>query len=457
MAYTKIHAIKATVDKAIDYICNPDKTDENIFISSFACSPETAAIDFKYTLDHCRENSPNKAYHLIQAFAPGEVSFEEAHRIGKELADRLLQGKYSYVVTTHIDKGHVHNHIIFCAADNINHDKYHDCKQSYYRIRKLSDELCKEHNLSVIIPGEKRGRKYNEWDADKNGTAWKPQLRKDINSCIKSASTYEEFLLLLRAKGYEIKSEEFGENAAKYISFRPLGKERFIRGSMKSLGKEYTKERIRERIELKRERKATIPKRDYASRRLVDTSDEKFQTSPGLKRWATIENLKIAAQSYAEAESITKLEHEITVKIEAGKSAKQSVVELEHRIKDLAEIIKYAEQYRANRSYHIDYKKAKNPDAYFRRYESQIILYGGARRMLEQAGINLKSLNIDKLKSEYQELTRQKNELTSTYKTYEKEVRELSRKLDNLNQYLGRDTTSALSSEQQDKSKNQIL
>jgi len=134
------------------------------------------------------------------------------------------------------------------------------------------------------------------------------------------------------------------------------------------------------------------------------------------------------------------LEHEIAVKTEAGKSAKQSVVELEHRIKDLAEIIKYAEQYRANRSYHIGYKKAKNPDAYFRRYESQIILYGGARRMLEQAGINLKSLNVDKLKSEYQELTRQKDELTSSYKSYEKEVRELNRKLDNLNQYLGRDT-----------------
>lgn len=283
-------------------------------------------------------------------------------------------------------------------------------------------------------------KKYNEWDADKNGTAWKPQLRKDINSCIKSASTYEEFLLLLRAKGYEIKGAEFGENAPKYISFRPLGKDRFIRGSVKSLGKEYTKERIKERIELKRERKATIPKRDYASRRLVDTSDEKFQTSPGLKRWATIENLKIAAQSYAEAESITKLEHEIAVKTEAGKSAKQSVVELEHRIKDLAEIIKYAEQYRANRSYNIGYKKAKNPDAYLRRYESQIILYGGARRMLEQVGINLKSLNIDKLKSEYQELTRQKDELTSTYKSYEKEVRELNRRLDNLNQYLGRDT-----------------
>ena len=149
MAYTKIHAIKATVDKAIDYICNPEKTDEKMFVSSYACSPETAAYDFKYTLDHCRENSPNKAYHLIQAFAPGEVGFEEAHRIGKELADKLLEGKYSYVVTTHIDKGHVHNHIIFCAADNIEHNKYHDCKQSYYHIRKLSDELCNLRRISA--------------------------------------------------------------------------------------------------------------------------------------------------------------------------------------------------------------------------------------------------------------------------------------------------------------------
>ena len=233
MAYTKIHAIKATVDKAIDYICNPNKTDEQIYVSSYACAPETAAIDFKYTLDHCRENSPNKAYHLIQAFAPGEVSYEEAHRIGKELADKVLEGKYSYVLTTHIDKGHIHNHIIFCAADNIEHNKYHDCKQSYYHIRKLSDELCKAHNLSIIIPGGERGKKYKEWQSEQNGSTWKTQLRRDINFCIKSASTYEDFLLLMRAKGYEIKGESIvtvsgsiEEGAAKYISFRPLDKER---------------------------------------------------------------------------------------------------------------------------------------------------------------------------------------------------------------------------------------
>ena len=450
MAYTKIHAIKATVDKAIEYICNPDKTDEQIYVSSYACAPETAAIDFKYTLDHCRENSPNKAYHLIQAFAPGEVGYEEAHLIGKELADKVLEGKYSYVVTTHIDKGHIHNHIIFCAADNIEYNKYHDCTQTYHRIRHLSDELCKEHNLSVIIPGGERGKKYKEWQSEQSGSAWKTQIRKDINFCIKSASTYEEFLLLMRAKGYEIKGETFEEEAAKYISFRPLDKERFVRGSAKSLGKEYTKKRIRERIERKRERKAVIPKKDYSARRLIDTSDEKFRSSPGLQRWAAIENLKIAAQSYNEVGSLSELEHKIAVKTEAGKSAKQSVVELEHRIKDLAEIIKYAQQYKDNRSYHIGYKKAKNPDEYFRRYESQIILYGGARRMLEQAGINIKSLIVDKLKAEYQELMKQKSELTSTYKDCEKEVHELNRKLENLNQYLGKDmpTTQDIKSEQ---------
>lgn len=456
MAYTKIHAIKATVDKAIDYICNPDKTDEQIYVSSYACAPETAAIDFKYTLDHCRENSPNKAYHLIQAFAPGEVSYEEAHRIGKELAGKVLEGKYSYVLTTHIDKGHIHNHIIFCAADNIEHNKYHDCKQSYYHIRKLSDELCKAHNLSIIIPSGERGKKYKEWQSDQNGSTWKTQLRRDINFCIKSASTYEDFLLLMRAKGYEIKGESFEEGAAKYISFRPLDKERFVRGSAKSLGKEYTKERIRERIEIKRERKSVIPKKDYSARRLIDTSDEKFQNSPGLQQWTTIENLKIAAQSYNEVGSLSNLKHQITVKTEAGKSAKQSAVKLEHRMKDLAEIIKYAEQYKTNRSYHIAYKKSKNPDAYFRRYESQLILYGGARRVLEQTGINLKGLNVDKLKSEYQELMKQKNELTSTYKKCEKEVQSLNRKLENLSQYLGQ-TQPDFTSEQSRKKNNPIL
>ena len=139
--------------------------------------------------------------------------------------------------------------------------------------------------------------------------------------------TQKSMLLLMRAKGYEIKGESIvtasgsiEESDAKYISFRPLDKERFVRSSTKSLSKEYTKERIRECIGMKRERKSVIPKKDYSARRLIDTSDEKFQNSPGLQQWATIENLKIAAQSYNEVGSLSDLKHQITVKTEAGKS-----------------------------------------------------------------------------------------------------------------------------------------
>ena len=241
MAVTKIHGIKTTVDKAIEYICNPDKTDQNLYISSFACSPETAVLDFKYTLDHthdCRDpHNTNKAFHLIQAFSPGEISYEEAHQIGKELADRLLEGKYSYVLTTHTDKSHVHNHLIFCSADNITFSHYHDCKKNYWKIRNLSDTLCQEHNLSTIMPDGKKGMKYNEWAANKSESSKKAQLRKDINQTIRIVSTYSEFLAFMEAKGYEIKNAEFGENSRKYITFRSPDMSRPVRGSAKSLGK----------------------------------------------------------------------------------------------------------------------------------------------------------------------------------------------------------------------------
>ena len=106
MAYTRIHAVKTTVHKTIAYICNPAKTNGELLISSFGTSPQTAKYDFQYALSKTDSSDPNKAFHLIQSFAPGEVSYEEAHQIGIELADKLLEGKYAYVIATHIDKGH---------------------------------------------------------------------------------------------------------------------------------------------------------------------------------------------------------------------------------------------------------------------------------------------------------------------------------------------------------------
>ncbi len=464
MAYTKIHAIQATVNKAVDYICNPDKTDEGILISSYGCSPETAAYDFKFALSKTSQSDPNKAYHLIQSFLPDEVSYKEAHQIGVELADKLLEGKYSYVVTTHIDKGHVHNHIIFCAADNVNHEKYHDCKKTYYNIRNLSDDLCREHKLSAITPGEKRGKTYKEWQADKNGSAWKERLKADIDGAIKIAATYEDCIDLIRAKGYEVKGEDFGEKAHKFIAFRPLDRENFVRGSTKSLGAEYTKERIKERIEekslVKDKKRVPFPTRkkpivkDYSRKNLIDTTEDKFTQSPGLKHWADIQNLKIAAANYSQAGSIVEFEKQIAAKSTLAKTARESLVETERQLKDLGQVLKYAEQYKTNHIYHVRYQKSKDKDAYLRRHETELILHDGAENMLKRFGINPKNIDAEKLRSDYNALYSKKQALQKTYKSAEKEAADLNRKLDNLNQYLDRTPEQQIVDEKAEKSQN---
>ncbi len=461
MAYTKIHAVTATVHKAVNYICSPDKTDEGILVSSYGCSPETAAYDFKFALSKTKQSDPNKAYHLIQSFLPSEVSYKEAHQIGVELADKLLEGKYSYVVSTHIDKGHVHNHIIFCAADNINHEKYHDCKKTYYSIRSLSDNLCREHGLSVITPGENRGKTYKEWQAGKNGSAWKEQLKADIDEAIKNAAAYEDCIELIRAKGYEVKGETFGENAHKFISFRPLDRERFVRGSAKSLGAEYTKERIKERITekalAKEKKRVPFPTRkkpivkDYSRKNLIDTTEDKFAQSPGLKHWADIQNLKIAAASYSQADSIAELENQISAKSTLARTARESLVETEHQLKDLGQILKYAEQYKTNHIYHVRYKKSKDKDAYLRRHETELILHDGAENMMKRFGIDTKNLDVEKLRSDYNALYSKKQALQKTYKSAEKEAADLNRKLDNLNQYLDRNPEQQTADKKIDK------
>ncbi len=448
MAYTKIHAVTATVHKAVAYICNPDKTDQNILISSFGCSPETAAYDFKFALSKTRQSDPNKAFHLIQAFLPGEVSYDEAHQVGIELADRLLEGKYSYIVSTHIDKNHLHNHIIFCAADNIEHKKYHDCRQTYYHIRRLSDELCAEHNLSVIQPGNKRGQKYNEWQAEKSGSSVKAALCQDIDAAVKSASSYDAFLLIMQTKGYEVKGQQLETDTPKYIAFRPAGRERFIRGSARSLGSEYTRDRIKERIDAKllsapeksaafSDRKNSILRED-STRKLLDTSADKFKENPYLKKWADMQNLKIAASIYSEAGSVSELEKQISVKSADVKNARQHLRDIEHRLKKMGEITKYAEQYQANHIYHTRYQKSKDKDRYFRQHETELLLHDGAENMLRQWGLSPKNIDLSKLQSEYKSLISQKDTLQKQFKSLKKEVDTLQNKQNNLIQYFNK-------------------
>ena len=222
MAVTKTHPIKSTLKAAIDYICNPDKTDGRLLVSSFGCTAETADIEIAWTRRHAIDKGTNLGRHLIQAFEPGEVTPEEAHRIGMELAREVLGGKYEFVLTTHIDRNHVHNHLIFNAVNFQDHRHYHSNKRSYHEIRRTSDRICKEHGLSVIIPGRDKGKSHIEHQAEQNGTSYKAKLRAAIDRLLPGCVGLEDLLRCLQREGYELKR-------GKYISARAPGQERFMR------------------------------------------------------------------------------------------------------------------------------------------------------------------------------------------------------------------------------------
>ena len=423
MAVTKIKPIKSTLSKALDYIKNPDKTDEKVLVSSFGCSYETADIEFGFTLSQALEKGNNLAHHLIQAFEPGEVDYEKAHEIGRQLADAVTKGQHEYVLTTHIDKGHIHNHIIFCAVNFVDHHKYNSNKRSYYGIRNMSDKLCRENGLSVVVPNKgSKGKHYAEYQAEKTGTSYKGKLKIAVDTLIPQVSSFEELLSRLQAAGYEIKT-------GKYISCRAPGQERFTR--LKTLGADYTEEAIRERIEGKRARAAKIPKQ--AEQRgvslLIDIENSiKAQESRGYEQWAKIHNLKQAAKtmnflSEHKIEQYADLTAKIAEVTAASEQAADSLKEVEKRLSDMAVLIKNVTTYQKTKPVYEAYKKAKDKGKYKAAHESDIILFETAARAIKAAGIS-KLPSVPALQSEYTKLQEQKEALYADYGKLKKQVRE---------------------------------
>ena len=420
MAVTKIHPIKSTLKKALDYIENPEKTDEKLFVSSYGCSYETADIEFQMLLDQAYLKGNNLAHHLIQAFEPGETTAEQAHEIGRQLADEVLQGKYPYVITTHIDKGHLHNHIIFCAVDMANQRKYISNRQSYAFIRRTSDRLCKEHGLSVVKSGKDKGKTYAEWDAQKKGKSWKAKLKIAIDAAIPQAKDFDGFLRLMEAQGYEVKQ-------GKFISFRAPGQERFTR--LKTLGADYTEEAIRERIAGRRAKAAKAPREQRGVSLLIDIENSiKAAQSKGYEQWAKIHNLKQAAKTMnfltehkieQYADLVSRIEE---MAAESGQAA-DALKDAEKRLADMAVLIKNVSTYQKTKPVYDAYRKARNREKYRAGQEQAIILHEAAARSLKAAGI-AKLPNLAALQSEYEALQAQKEALYADYGKLKKKVRE---------------------------------
>lgn len=420
MAVTKTHPIKSTLKAAIEYICNPDKTDGRLLVSAYGCSAETADIEFAWTRRHSIDKGTNLGRHLIQAFEPGEVSAEEAHRIGMELAKEVLGGKYEYVLTTHIDKGHIHNHLIFNAVSFENHKHYHSNKQSYHFIRSTSDRICKEHGLSVIIPGTEKGKSYIEHQAAQAGTSYKAKLKASIDRLIPACANFEDLLRRLQRDGYEIKR-------GKYISCRASGQERFTR--MKTLGADYTEEAVATRI-AGRPRPSRQPKQnDKRISLLIDIQNNiKAQQSAGFKHWATIENLKQAAKTMNfitehGIDSYGELAERCDAVTAATARAKAALRDTEQRIADLSLLAKHADTYRKLKPTYDRYKVASDKEKFLCGFESEIILFEASARALKEMRIG-KLPSAERLKAEMEELTARKAALQAEYGKAQKEERE---------------------------------
>ena len=412
------------MSKAIAYILNPEKTDEKLLVSSYGCASETAAREFEWTRKIAEQKGMNPvriiARHVIQSFEIGEVTPELAHEIGKQFADEILGGKYEYVLTTHIDKDHVHNHLIFNAVDFVNYHAYKSYKRIYYDMREVSDRLCKENGLSVIPPSQNKGMGYKEYTEAKRGTSWKQKLKQTIDRLVITAKDYDDFLRLMQEAGYEIKT-------GKYISFRAEGQERFTRS--KTIGENYTEERIKERIagrSPRRNRRQTVPK-DIS---LIGDIQERIRLidSKGYEHKAKLTILKEAARTlnyltennllqYADLEK--KVEDAHSSYDRTGKELKG----VEARLREVQPLIKNISNYQRLKPVYDAFQKAKDKSGFKAKHEAELVIFEAARSTLLAMQGDEKLPSLKTLQAEQQRLLEEQQRLYDERATLKKEAR----------------------------------
>ena len=425
------------MSKAIAYILNPEKTDEKLLVSSYGCASETAAREFEWTRKIAEQKGMNPvriiARHVIQSFEIGEVTPELAHEIGKQFADEILGGKYEYVLTTHIDKDHVHNHLIFNAVDFVDYHAYKSYKRIYYDMREVSDRLCKENGLSVIPPSQNKGMGYKEYTEAKRGTSWKQKLKQTIDRLVITAKDYDDFLRLMQEAGYEIKT-------GKYISFRAEGQERFTRS--KTIGENYTEERIKERIAgrtPRRSQRQTTPKGisligDIQERiRLID--------SKGYEHKAKLTILKEAARTlnyltdnnllqYADLEK--KVEDVHSSYDRTGKELKG----VEARLREVQPLIKNISNYQRLKPVYDAFQKAKDKPGFKAKHEAELVIFEAARSTLLAMQGDEKLPSMKTLQAEQQRLLEEQQRLYDERAKLKKEVKQIETIKSNVDTFL---------------------
>ena len=437
MAVTKIKAIRGTLSKAIAYILNPEKTDKKLLVSSYGCASETAAREFEWTRKIAEQKGMNPvriiARHVIQSFEIGEVTPELAHEIGKQFADEILGGKYEYVLTTHIDKDHVHNHLIFNAVDFVNYHAYKSYKRIYYDMREVSDRLCKENGLSVIPPSQNKGMGYKEYTEAKRGTSWKQKLKQTIDRLVITAKDYDDFLRLMQEAGYEIKT-------GKYISFRAEAQERFTRS--KTIGENYTEERIKERIAgrtPRRNRRQTVPKGisligDIQERiRLIDSKGYEYKAKLTILKEAARTLNYLTENNLLQYADLEKKVEDVHISYDrTGKELKG----VEARLREVQPLIKNISNYQRLKPVYDAFQKAKDKPGFKAKHEAELVIFEAARSTLLAMQGDEKLPSLKTLQAEQQRLLDEQQRLYDERAKLKKEVKQIETIKSNVDTFL---------------------
>ena len=310
MATTKLHGIRSTLNKSIEYIIDPRKTRNGSLVISNGCSTsgQTAQTEFENVRKQGSGRSKILAQHIIQSFAPGEITPEEAQVVGLEFCQKLLGENYQYILATHVDHEHIHNHIIVNNTNSNTHNTFETefnqgkkSERAWAKVRELSDEICKKYCLSVIQnPENNRGKTHYEWDMSRQGLSWKAKLKFAIDNAIKESEDFEDFLRVCKERGIEV---VYNPEHVIDLKFKLTGQKKFTRS--RTLGWYYETKQIIKRIELYNGIIKT-----HAKSNLIDTQTKKIQNSSALQHWAEIENMKRTAKALNQLTEYTEKDRE---------------------------------------------------------------------------------------------------------------------------------------------------
>ena len=380
------------------------------------------------------------ARHLIQSFLPGETTPEIAHQIGLELCKNTLKGEYEFILSTHIDKGHIHNHIIFNNVNMATGKCYQSNKRSYHQIRYQSDKLCKEHSLSVIDEYYERfkkkyktnGKSWYENEQSQKGNSWKSRLQFDIDRMIKQSKDWDTFLEKIADLGYEIKH-------GKHIAFKHSDKERFTRA--KTIGEDYTEERLKERISENTSRKSIAVKKCVGN--IIDIANNpKIQQCKGYEYWATKHNLQVASNTVLSMhekgfQSLAQLDSFIKKSADKRQILQEKIKKLEEKIEALSLSMEQVHTVNKYRQIYQEYKNNPGDKDFVREHKSEILLYENASEPLKKSYSKMPKSK--QLFEKLEDLSQKKNTLMQEYSSAKSEMKELYQIRKNYEQYTGKE------------------